>query len=88
MKNPGTNLSTPEPESVGTSNEKKFVIKQWNAMIMRNQDGNNPYHWEGFIKIPYRFQRMGTDDTWQIVIDCTTSLTGHASFLALYKWER
>ncbi len=88
MKNPGANLATPEPESVGTSNEKKFVIKQWSAMAMRNQDGNPPYHWEGFIKLPFRYQRMGTDDIWQLVMDCTTALTGHFSLEAIYKWER
>ncbi len=44
MKNPGANLTAPSPFSVGSSNEKKFVFKQWQAMTMRNQDGNVPYH--------------------------------------------
>ncbi len=87
-KNPGANLTPPDPESVGTSNEKKFVFKMWRAMIMRNQDGNVPYHWEGWIKIPKRYQRMGTDDRLEFVIECTASLTGHAQLLALYKWYR
>jgi len=88
MKNPGDNLSEPAPEAQGTSNEKKFIIKSWRAMIMRNQDGNVPYHWEGWIKIPKRYQRMGTDDTWQFVIECTTALTGHFQIFAIYKWFR
>ncbi len=88
MKNPGANLTGPGAASVGSSNEKKFVIKQWSAMIMRNQDGNLPFHWEGWIKIPKRYQRMGTDDIWQLVIACTTALTGHASFESIYKWYR
>ncbi len=85
IKNPGANLTAPAPISVGTSNEKKFVIKQWRAMTMRNQDGNNPYHWEGWIKIPKRYQRMGTDDLWQLVFACDTA-AGHISCQFIYKW--
>ncbi len=84
IKNPGDNLTEPGTFAVGSSNEKKFVIKMWSAMTMRNQEGNPPYHWEGWIKIPKRYQRMGTDDTWQIVIGCSAD-TGHGFFNAIYK---
>ncbi len=86
LKNPGANLTPPAPGSIGTSNEKKFVIKQWSAMAMRNQDGNPPYHWEGWLKIPKRYQRMGTDDTWNLISICTATLTGHAKIEVIYKW--
>ncbi len=88
MKNPGDNLTIPDPDSVGTSNEKKFVFKQWHAMIMRNQDGNVPYHWEGWLRIPFRYTRMGTDDTLVMVVQCTTGVTGHFSCEYIYKWYR
>ncbi len=84
MKNPGANLLPPGAFAVGTSNEKKFVIKQWTQMTMRNQDGNPPYHWEGWVKIPKRYQRMGTDDTWELVI-ANNSGTGHGYALCIYK---
>ncbi len=84
MKNPGANLTEPGTFAVGTSNEKKFVIKQWTQMTMRNQDGNPPYHWEGWVKIPKRYQRMGTDDTWTITTG-TTNDTGHGAFTVIYK---
>ncbi len=87
MKNPGANLSFPAPISQGTSNEKKFVIKSWRAMTMRNQDGNVPYHWEGWIKIPKRYWRMGTDDTWLLAYQTTTA-AGHISMSFIYKWFR
>ncbi len=86
IKNPGDNLTPPGVFSVGSSNEKKFVIKQWFAMIMRNQDGNVPYHWEGWVKIPKRYQRMGTDDRWDFVVACTATLTGHFAGQFIYKW--
>ncbi len=84
FKNPGANLTAPGVFAVGTSNEKKFVIKHWVAMTMRNQDGNPPYHWEGWIKIPKLYQRMGTDDTWEMVIGTDTG-TGHGLTQSIYK---
>ncbi len=84
MKNPGNNLTAPGTFAVGTSNEKKFVFKQWSAMTMRNQDGNPPYHWEGWIKIPKRYQRMGTDDVFSITAAANSS-TGHLFMNCIYK---
>ncbi len=86
FKNPGSNLTAPDPTAVGISNEKKFVFKSWSAMIMRNQDGNAPYHWEGWVKIPKRYQRMGINDTLSIVIICTSGVTGHTKMEFIYKW--
>ncbi len=84
MKNPGANLTEPGVLAVGTSNEKKFVIKQWFAMTMRNQDGNPPYHWEGWVKIPKRYQRMGTDDTITLTYGASAA-TGHGEHQVIYK---
>ncbi len=88
IKNVGNNLTSPGVFVVGTSNEKKFIFKQWNFMIMRNQDGNTPFHWEGWIKIPKRYQRMGTDDVLSMIVANTASVTGHFSSQIIYKWYR
>ncbi len=56
----------------------------WSYMTMRNQDGNPPYHWEGWVKIPKIYQRMGTDDTWQFVFGNNSGL-GHGAFNVIYK---
>ncbi len=87
-KNPGANLTMPNPGSVGTSNEKKFVFKQWRFMIMRNQDGNMPFHWEGWVPIPKIYQRMGTDDLLVMELQCSGGVTGHYSNQFVYKWYR
>ncbi len=87
-KNPGANLVLPSVFSYGTSNEKKFIFKTWHQMAMRNQDGNLPYHWEGWVKIPKRYQRQGTDDILSISVACTAALTGHFSMNCIYKWYR
>ncbi len=86
MKNPGASLTPPDATAVGTSNEKKFVIKEWHGMVMRNQDGNAPLHWEGWIKIPRRYHRMGTDDTWILALRVTATSTGLFSLKVIYKW--
>ncbi len=85
IKNPGANLTLPGAFTTGTSNEKKFIIKQWQPMTMRNQDGNPPFHWEGWIKLPRRYHRMGTDDVWKLGVE-VDSATGHFSAIAIYKW--
>ncbi len=85
FKNPGANLTLPSAFSVGTSNEKKYSFRQWSFMTMRNQDGNPPNHFEGWIPIPKRYQRMGTDDLLELVFENDSS-TGHISMECIYKW--
>ncbi len=85
FKNPGANLTAPTAFGVGNSNEKRFVIKSWHQMTMRNQDGNPPYHWEGWIKIPKKYQRMATDDLWTLQY-ATDSAAGHLSVHTIYKY--
>ncbi len=87
IKNPGNNLTLPAASTEGTSNEKKFIFWSRQAMVMRIQDGGNVYHWEGWIKIPKIYRRMGTDDTIDIAIrEIISSSTGHFTLQALYKW--
>ncbi len=86
FKNTGANLTAPSPFTVGNSNEKRFVIRSWHQMTMRNQDGNPPYHWEGWVKIPKPHQRMATDDIWELVYAVDTA-AGHISFEMIYKYR-
>jgi len=85
IKNPGNNLVIPGAFTVGSSNEKKFVFKQWSFQTMRNQDGNPPYHFDDYIKIPKHYQRFGTDDFLYIVAE-TDSAAGHISGQCIYKF--
>ncbi len=86
FKNVGANLTAPDPFKTGNSNEKRFIIREWSAMTMRNQDGNPPYHWEGWIKIPKYHQRMATDDLWTVEMRNDTA-AGHFLVKMVYKWE-
>ncbi len=84
-KNPGANLTAPTPGTVGSSNEKKFVFKSWKGLTGPRTQGSLPYTWKGWIKIPPRYQRMGTDDLFQFVLRAT----GSAQIVCtnfIYKW--
>ncbi len=85
-KNPGTNLTAPGPQSVGSSNEKKFVFKQWRILAPRIQDGSPAYHWEGWIKIPKQYRRMGSDDRLELV--AVANVTANWCYKAIYKWYK
>ncbi len=67
IKDPGNNLTLPDPGTVGTSNEKKFVFKTWKGLMGVKSLGGQPYMWRGWIKVPKIYQRMGADDRITIV---------------------
>ncbi len=85
FKNPGFNLTSPNPGTTGTSNEKKFVFKEWRSLIGPHTLGNLPYKWSGWIRIPKRYQRMGTDDKIQMIF-LFTGVAGISCSKFLYKW--
>ncbi len=87
MKNPGSNLTVPGAFTAGSSNEKKFIFKMWSFQTMRNQDGNPPFHFEGWMKIPNRYTRMGIDDLIVLVFQTDTA-SGHLSGQCVYKWYK
>ncbi len=68
MMNPGTNLTPPNPGSVGTSNEKKYVFKTWKGLLGARTEGSLPYTWKGWVKIPKVYQRQGINDQIQLII--------------------
>ncbi len=85
IKNPGTNLTLPNPGTIGTSNEKQWVIREWRGLAGVKSLGGKPYQQVGrWFKIPKRFQRMGTDDTWSLV--ARSSTTGNLCTKFIYKW--
>ncbi len=86
IKNPGNNLTLPGAKVWGTSNEKKFIFKTWRFLLPRVQDGNFGIHWEGWIKIPRIYQRMGSNDNIAIAYD--TDVAANACHSAIYKWYK
>ncbi len=87
IKNPGNNLTPPIPSTTGSSNEKKFIFKEWKGLTGPRTQGSLPYSWRGWIKVPKRYQRMGADDRWQLVSIATgTNVIQCTNFV--YKWYK
>ncbi len=87
FKNPGQNLTSPIPGTIGSSNEKKFIFKTWKGIIGARSQGFPPYTWKGWVKIPKRYQRMGANDRWQMILQTTGSDALFCSNF-VYKWYK
>ncbi len=66
VKNPGNNLTFPNANTVGTSNNKKFVIHQEMVMFQQQTNSNPRTVFNGVIVIPKGYRRMGPDDRIQL----------------------
>ncbi len=67
-KNPGGNVNTPVPNSVGTSDNKRFVVHQEMTMIENKGQGSNARTvFNGVIAVPKGMRRMAPNDEWSIV---------------------
>ncbi len=61
-KNPGGNLSIPNPNAVGIDDNKKYVIHQEMVMMQRVVNGNPRTLFNGVIVIPRGYRRFGPND--------------------------
>ncbi len=87
IKNPGDNLTPPIPSTTGSSNEKKYIFKEWKGLTGARTQGALPYSWRGWIKIPKRYQRMGADDRFEFVSIATgANIIQCTNFI--YKWYK
>ncbi len=67
MKNPGDNLTEPAPGSTGTSNEKKFIFYTRAGLTGPRTQGFETLSMKRWLKVPRQYQRMGIDDTLNLV---------------------
>ncbi len=87
MKNPGANLTPPNPGTTGSSNEKKFIFKEWKGLIASRKEGFPAYTWRGWLKVPRVYQRMGADDTIVFMIR-PTGVNALVCSNFVYKWYK
>ncbi len=87
MKNPGANLSLPQANSVGGSDEKRFIIHQ--EMVMLSGDAGNGLPrtiFAGVIRIPRGYKRFGIKDKLQLALrGGTSSMTYDFCVQCIYK---
>ncbi len=87
FKNVGNNISAerPNPNAVGASDMKRYVIHQ--EMVMMNGDAGNGQPrtlFNGVISIPRGMRRCGPDDKLQLVI-FTPTVLGDFCVQCIYK---
>ncbi len=66
IKNVGGNLAQPEPNQVGASDNKKFVIHQEMIMFQQQTNSNPRTVFNGVIVIPRGYRRFGPNDLLQL----------------------
>ncbi len=74
VKNPGNNITGPDPSAVGIDDNKRFVIHQ--EMIMMSGDAGNGLPrplFNGVIVIPRGYRRFGPND--QLILQLITKGT-------------
>ncbi len=63
FKNPGGNLTFPNPNVVGASDNKKYVFHQEMVMMQKVTNSNPRILFNGVLVIPRRYRRNGPNDT-------------------------
>ncbi len=65
-KNPGGNISAPAPNTVGSNDNKRYVIHQEMVMFQKQTDSNPRTIFSGVIVIPRGFRRFGPNDLLEL----------------------
>ncbi len=63
FKNPGGNLTFPNPNVVGINDNKRYVFHQEMIMLQMVDNSNPRTLFKGVLKIPRHLQRFGPNDT-------------------------
>ncbi len=68
FKNPGGNLTFPNPNAVGINDNKKYVFHQEMIMLQMVDNSNPRTLFKGVLKLPRHMQRMAPNDLIQVRI--------------------
>ncbi len=68
VKNPGSEIVVPNPNLVGQSDAKRFVIHQEMVMMEQSVNGNPRTIFNGVVVIPRGYRRFGPADLLQLSI--------------------
>ncbi len=84
VKNPGNNLSGFIPNTIGSNDNKRFVIHQEMVMMEKNSTGNPRTVFNGVIAIPRGYRRMAINDTLSVKL-LTPGVTADYCLQCHYK---
>ncbi len=82
-KNPGANITSPQPNAVGSDDNKRFVIHQEMVMMEKNTTGNPRTLFNGVIVIPRGYRRFAPND--QLIVTLRAGVTSDYCLQCHYK---
>ncbi len=68
VKDPGNNLTFPNANAIGVSDNKKYVIHQEMVMFQQVTNSNPRTLFKGVISIPRGYRRMGPNDRLTVLL--------------------
>ncbi len=83
-KDPGGNVGTINPSSIGSSDNKKFVIHQEMIMTEKNTTAIPRTLFKGVIRIPRGYKRFGYNDQLKISLN-SPGVDYEFCYQAIYK---
>ncbi len=86
-KNPGNNLSMPEPGATGGNDNRRWIMHEEKGLATDVNNGGTPMIFKGVIRIPKGRQRMGNDDNISVRI-LSENYIGFFCVKAIYKFYR
>ncbi len=88
MKNPGNNLAVPNPNGIGTDDDKKWIIHQEMIMVAEGASAIPRTMFLGVIRVPPKLRRMGVRDRISVHFQhdaAETSAITNVCVQAIYK---
>ncbi len=83
-KNPGGNITAPVPNTVGSNDDKRYVIHQEMVMLDATENGNPRTLFKGVIVIPRGYRRFGPNDLLEAQF-VTPGMTSNVCLQCHYK---
>ncbi len=85
-KNPGGNLTLPDPSVAGTDDNKRWIFAMGKGLLGSSLNGQPGYLIRGWFSIPKRMRRMGFGDLIQLHIKNDTANDINLCKMFIYKW--
>ncbi len=85
-KNPGNNLTLPDPSLAGADDNKRWIYAMGKGQVGQTASGSPPYLIRGWFSLPQRMRRFGHDDQLELHIKNDSGANINVCRLAVYKW--
>ncbi len=85
-KNPGNNLTLPDPAAAGASDNKRWIFAMGKGLIGNQGNGQPGYLIRGWFSVPKKMRRFGHDDALQLVVKNDTANDVNICIMCIYKW--